>query len=312
MIFVQIASYRDPQLIPTVLDLIKKADNPKKLRIVVAWQHDSNESIIPIKKFIDYIDISYKESKGVCWARSLIQKEYDGEEFILQLDSHHRFVRGWDTKLLKLYDQCKTLGSKNPLLTTYLPHFDSITKVYKKEVWKMNLEKFMDEGPLFFVPEPILNFNKIKNPIPSRFFSGHFAFTDGSFIDKVPYDPEYYFFGEETNIGVRAFTHGFDLYHPNKIIGWHQYNRDYRHKHWEDHNKSINKTKYNWWELDNKSISKYKELFEKDYISPKHKKYGFGTIRSLKDYELYAGIDFKNRIISEYTKKHLPPPNPIE
>jgi hypothetical protein len=309
MIFVQIASYRDPQLIPTVLDLIKNADYPKRLRIVVAWQHDSNESILPIKKYIKYIDIPYNESKGVCWARSLIQKEYKDEDFILQLDSHHRFVKGWDTKLYKLYDQCKSLGSSNPLLTAYLPHFDSCKKIYKKEVWQMNLEKFLDEGPLFFVPEQIPNIKNIKYPVPSRFFSGHFAFVDGDFIKKVPYDPNYYFFGEETNIGVRAFTHGYDLYHPHKIIGWHQYDRAYRHKHWEDHNKIINKSKYNWYDLDKKSMNRYKQLFENNENIGK---YGFGNIRSLHEYEIYAGINFKNRTISEYTKKNLPPPNPIE
>ena len=58
-IFVQIASYRDPELIPTVLDLVEKAKNPEALRIVVAWQHDDNETLEPIKHLIEYIDIPY-------------------------------------------------------------------------------------------------------------------------------------------------------------------------------------------------------------------------------------------------------------
>ena len=88
-IFVQIASYRDPELIPTIYDLVEKADNANSLKIIVAWQHDDNESIIPIqslfdsKKYnglkIEMIDIPYTDSKGVCWARNLIRRKYRGE-----------------------------------------------------------------------------------------------------------------------------------------------------------------------------------------------------------------------------------------
>ena len=74
MIFVQIASYRDPELIPTVLDLVDKAKNPEALRIVVAWQHDDNETLEPINHLIEYdankiIIISLcKLYKGLCGA----------------------------------------------------------------------------------------------------------------------------------------------------------------------------------------------------------------------------------------------------
>jgi hypothetical protein len=38
-IFVQIASYRDPQLLPTLKDMIDKAEHPENLRIGICWQH---------------------------------------------------------------------------------------------------------------------------------------------------------------------------------------------------------------------------------------------------------------------------------
>jgi len=38
-IFIQIASYRDPQLLPTLKDCIEKAKYPKNLRFGIAWQH---------------------------------------------------------------------------------------------------------------------------------------------------------------------------------------------------------------------------------------------------------------------------------
>jgi len=307
MIFVQIASYRDPELIPTVLDLVDKAKNPESLRIVVAWQHDDNETLEPIKHLIEYLDIPYVESKGVCWARNLIQQHYNGEEYTLQLDSHHRFVQDWDEELINMYNQCKEMGSEKPLITGYLPHYDPDKEEFLQEVWKMNLEKFMEDGPMFFIPEPLTE--PYDNPIPSRFYSGHFAFTDGEFSKLVQHDPSYYFYGEETNIGVRAYTYGYDLYHPNKIVAWHYYIREKRPKHWDDH--IIEGS--DWSKLDNDSTNRHKKLFGMDGFEKLiDSVYNFGDVRTIEDYEMYAGIRFNDRYISEYTQNNLFPPNPIE
>lgn len=308
MIFVQIASYRDPELIPTVLDLIEKSDDSTQLRIVVAWQHDDFESIEPIKHLIEVIDIPYTESKGVCWARNLIQQKYKGEEYTLQLDSHHRFIKGWDRELLNMYRQCKNMGSNLPLLSTYLPNYDSVTEEFENKAWQMRVEKFMDDGPLFFVPDIIPNSNTLNAPIPARFYSAHFAFADGNFCKKVEHDPDYYFFGEETNIAARAFTHGYDLYHPHKILAWHQYKRKYRPTHWDD---NANGSSSAWWEYDSKSTKKHRILFGMESGTGSIPNV-FGSIRTLKDYERYVGVRFADRYISEYTLNNKPPPNPNE
>ena len=44
-IFVQIASYRDLQLIPTVEDMISKAKNPQNLVFGICWQYGEEEDI---------------------------------------------------------------------------------------------------------------------------------------------------------------------------------------------------------------------------------------------------------------------------
>ena len=47
-IFVQIASYRDPQCGPTIRDLLAKADHPEQLSfgICLQWQFDNSEETI--------------------------------------------------------------------------------------------------------------------------------------------------------------------------------------------------------------------------------------------------------------------------
>ncbi|HAV1831814.1 TPA: hypothetical protein JG914_004667 [Enterobacter hormaechei subsp. steigerwaltii] len=44
-IFISIASYRDPELLPTLINLVKKARHAEVLRIVVCWQDDEDFSV---------------------------------------------------------------------------------------------------------------------------------------------------------------------------------------------------------------------------------------------------------------------------
>jgi hypothetical protein len=104
-IFISSASYRDPELLPTVLDCLAKAQHPDRIVFGICWQHGDDELLPePITKNPQFkiLDVAWKDSKGACWARSQIQKLlYAGEDFYFQLDSHHRFVQDWDSKLIE-------------------------------------------------------------------------------------------------------------------------------------------------------------------------------------------------------------------
>ena len=240
-IFIQIASYRDPQLLPTIRDCIKNADKPKNLVFAICWQRGEEESLeefITDKRF-KIIDVPYLESKGACWARNSIQQLYSGEGYTLQLDSHHRFVKGWDTLLIGMVKQLQKKGHKKPLLTSYIPSFDpdNDPKARIQEPWKMDFDRFIPEGAVFFLPSTIDEWKDLDSPLPARFYSAHFCFTLGSFAEEVQHDPEYYFHGEEISIAARAYTHGYDLFHPHKVVAWHEYTRKGRTKHWDDNSK---------------------------------------------------------------------------
>jgi len=117
-IFIQIASYRDPELVPTIKDCIAKAKYPDRLRFGICWQHDETESLDKYQgdERFSIIDCPWYESKGGGWARHEIQKLYKGETYTMQLDSHHRFVRDWDEQLIEMMAQT---GCKKPILTMY-------------------------------------------------------------------------------------------------------------------------------------------------------------------------------------------------
>lgn len=318
-IFIQIAAYRDPQLVPTIQDCIANAKYPENLHFCIAWQHGPNEKIDEIATLpnVTIIDIPYMESKGACWARNQIQQRYTSEEYTMQLDSHHRFVKDWDELIIGMYKQLQEMGHAKPLLTGYIPSFDpeNDPSARIQTPWKMDFDRFIPEGAIFFLPASIDDWKDRTSPLPSRFYSAHFCFTGGEFCKEVPHDPEYYFHGEEISIAVRAFTHGYDLFHPHKVIAWHEYTRKGRTKHWDDHvgsNVNLVKDKKDWGARNSECHARNRKLFSMDgesIDSIEWGPYGFGNVRTLRDYEKYAGICFKKRGIQQETVDKKYPPN---
>ncbi len=310
-IFIQIASYRDPQLVPTIKDCIQNAKNPENLVFSIAWQHSPEDEWDNLDEFKDdsrfkILDIDYKDSQGACWARNQLQQQYDGEEYTLQLDSHHRFIENWDEELIGMVKQLQKKGHKKPLLTGYVSSFDpdNDPELRIKEPWKMNFDRFIPEGAVFFLPATIDDFRERTEPVPARFYSAHFCFTLGEFSVEVPHDPEYYFHGEEISIAVRAFTHGYYLFHPHKVVVWHEYTRKGRKKQWDDDPV--------WVTRNNNCHKRNRKLFEMDgeVKDIDFGVYDFGKERTLEDYERYSGLCFKKRAVQRYTLDNNLAPNP--
>lgn len=309
-IFVSIASYRDPELLKTIDSMLSNAKDADSLRITIAWQHspeDDWDNIIEYEKDprFNILDIDYKESKGVCWARNLIQQHYKEEEYYLQLDSHHRFEKDWDLTLKDYLHYLQCVGYKKPLLTSYLPSYFPETEKTTQEVWGLNIDRFLPEGPPFLRPHHVDNWKDLLEPFKARFVSAHFIFTLGSFAKEVAYDPNLYFHGEETSLAVRAFTHGYDLFSPHRPIVYHEYTRSGKKKHWDD--------SQDWSDRDLKSYERFRKLFGMDPgCTPCQRKalrpYDFGTVRTLQDYERYAGLKFETRQMHKQVKNNTFPP----
>jgi len=351
-IFIQIASYRDPQLIPSLNDMFDNVKHVENLNIAVCWQHgpeetldmfssnkfsfletiDSHELVhgFPVHIFerngasLQLIDIHFHKTKGACWARNTVQQLYFGEKYTLQLDSHHRFAPEWDQTLIDMLESVRTETTPKPLLTAYVPSFDpeNDPAARTQEPWKMDFDRFIPEGAVFFLPATVDNWQQLDKPVPSRFYSAHFCFADGSFAVEVQHDPEYFFHGEEISIGVRAFTHGYDLFHPHRAVVWHEYTRKGRVKVWDDHTtgqKNKGRVDLDWVERNNICHKRNRILFGMDGEDPTQidfGKYGFGKVRTLLEFEEYAGMSFKYRGVQQQTLNRSPnhhyPPNTVK
>jgi len=283
-IFIQIASYRDSELIKTLENCIENAEYPDRLRFGICWQHGSDENV---DKWMNdprfkIISVHFSQSKGACWARHLLQQFFDDEEFTLQLDSHHRFVKGWDKLLIEMYKDLQLKGFNKPLITAYLPSYEPSTDPIGRVLvpWKLKIDKITKDKMILFNSDYISDHQNLTFPIKGYLYSAHFAFSSGQFVTEIPHDPNLYFTGEEMNITIRAFTHGYDIFHPHILIAWHEYTRKHRIKVWDDDTE--------WWKKDVSSKKHYNKLFRGEITN---EKYCLGTKRTLEHFKEATNVD---------------------
>eukprot|EP00298_Acanthocystis_sp_HF-20_P005087 c15361_g1_i1.p1 GENE.c15361_g1_i1~~c15361_g1_i1.p1 ORF type:complete len:427 (+),score=123.84 c15361_g1_i1:2-1282(+) len=286
-IFVSIASFLDSELTRTVADLIDKSTYGKRLDFGILIQEDLDNP----QEFrweglpnFNVTRISYLESKGVGWARAKARELYGGQKYILQLDSHHRFARGWDFKLLKAFGRCLELGSKKPILSTYLGGFTGSTTFEIGSLpRKVIAERYYDTGKVRFVAD-IDYSRKTKDPIPAAIISAHFIFTYGTWFEEIPYDSYIYFDGEEDTLSVRSWTRGWDIYSPPENVIWHLYGREDQKKHWDVHPE--------WGQIKQFSEARVRQILKQESSATDFGIYGIGNDRSYEDYQEFSGLYF--------------------
>lgn len=283
-IYIQIPAYRDNQLQSTLYDLIDNSIYKDKLRIGIAWQHEADEKLDQafLKRHkVEVISIPAAKSRGCNWARALLQERWLGEKYTLFLDSHHRFIPGWDQCLVEMYEGLKSSGIAKPIITAYLPVYDPADDPAARRQNPLFIKFFKREQGLLFrlTGHEIDSWQNLTTPIPAHFTSLHFLFVDGSFNDEIEFDPSIYFFADEIAIALRAYTMGYDLFHPHKILGWHLYERTAtRIPHWHDHPE--------WKQQYECSHTELRNLFCGNNTG----KFGIGVERSISRFEEYIGL----------------------
>ena len=233
-ILVSIASYRDPQLIPTVESLYNNAKFPSLLHVVICEQNHYTDKFNIVKRpNMTVIRMSSDDARGPCWARYLIQQEWRGEEYYLQIDSHTRFVPGWDEKLRSCIKSLPPLSCLSNYVSTYNMETGQVIKsplrgpMYVESVDTVDgfvrfNSKYKDEGTM-------------TKPHKSNGWSGCFTFASSQIIIDAPYDPytPFLFFGEEMDIYARLYTRGWSMYVPHIPICFTLFDRRYRKTFWE-------------------------------------------------------------------------------
>ncbi len=143
-----------------------------------------------------------------------------------------------------------------------------------------------------------------NEPIRVAFMSGGFSFCSASFLQEVPYDPWLYFTGEEPALSVRAFTWGWDIYSPHQCFINHRFDRPDAKRHWDDNPQ--------WWVRHNFAVKRIDHLLNAARADdPKvtvglNRWWGLGTVRTLEQFEEFAGVSFQTQTIMPWVRSQRP------
>lgn len=310
-LFVQIAAYRDPELLPTLIDLFSKAKRPGNIFVGVCHQYDLRdgtdahlfEKPFPYPEQIRFDNIDYRESQGCCWARSRVQKMYKNEKWTLMIDSHMRFEKNWDELLVDTYNAYADQGVQKPVLSCYVGNyqFDGERDQY---IWPTSC--FFGNDIPRMIRSKVREISK-EDSAYGAFVSGHFIFSSAQIINDIPYDPHLYFLGEEISLAVRLWTHNYDIVIPKISIIYHFYLQvdstpvsSYREKI-DDESNSVRNSKSFARVKDMLSIRKTDDPWHLEAIDI----YRPGKHRTLRDYERFSGINFRKKSVRDHTMKGI-------
>jgi hypothetical protein len=312
-IFISIASYQDPLLISTIFSAYDNAHNKDGLIFSICDQSDNGIQVnqIAFSNQIHYEHVDPLFSKGPCWARHRAQSFFGNEDFFLQIDSHTQFLPNWDIIFIEQLKRISSLQAdddyfKNPVITSYPRSFKVLD--FEKGLFELNTGDKHTQVLAYKKDSLFLKGSFSRQiGIPTKcsdithaiLMAAGCIFTEGSFVTEIPYDPNYYFYGEELSMALRAFTHGYSFFHIPDVPLFHLYtdtNDIPRKLHWDPEDDKKRAVK--WTELDKKSLNRLDNLFAGKVEEPM----GLGNKRSLDDYALISGIDLKNNIVLDLEK----------
>ena len=304
-VFVSIASYCDPVLRFTLARAVALSRRPDRLHFGVVDQSSpplpvaTPAAVAPAR--LSYLRIDPVYARGPCWARSIAMSLYDGEDWFFQIDSHMDFDAHWDERLIA---QAQALldGRKGIAVSSY-PNafvFEGGQPVRRATTEKV-LAHVVKPGASFEPGHPVLAFEahplELDLPVAGCHLGAGCLFAPGNFVQSFPYDPWFYFHGEEQALALRLYTHGWDIFHVPGLPVYHLYNTPdsgapARPMHW-DATQDAQRAR-NWWELEHRSRQRLGALVGGANLGV----YGLGTDRSLAEYAAFSGIDYADRTLA--------------
>tara|TARA_B100001287_G_scaffold104694_1_gene87954 strand:+ start:1531 stop:2523 length:993 start_codon:yes stop_codon:yes gene_type:complete len=301
-IFISIASYQDPLLLETLCSAYTNARYKNSLVFGVCEQADDgiDVSSLTFKNQLKYELLDPVMAKGPCWARGRIQNFYSNEDFFLQIDSHTIFTPDWDHILLENHAWLEKTQKDNFVITGYPRKFEPNDDLSSFELdtaskitWGITFqkEKLFEDG--HYSGQHGFPSNSC-NPLRGLLIAAGFIFAKGRFVKEIPYDPKFYFHGEELSLAIRIYTNNWNAIYIPETPLFHFYtdvNNLPRKLHWdeEDEKNRIEK----WTELDRKSKSRLSDLI----LNRLEGSFGLGKHRTINEFEKKIGIDLNAKKI---------------
>jgi len=295
-IFVSIAGFCDPLLAFTVEQAVKAARFPGRLSFgIVDQSPEPSDDLLPQGTWrMAYLHVTPPNSRGACWARALAMTLYAGETYFFQVDSHSCFDPGWDETLVSALEAVASRSGNSKVILSTRPfafEFDEDGSVRTSRFTDGTL-KLVAKERVLSLSKPVMSFacynSKQRDDLRGFQVSAANLFARGTLVEEIPYDPFMYFHGEEQNISIRAYTHGWDIWHPNAVPLYHLYKKRVEGEaplHWDT--KFDEQRQEKWRDLRRRSHARLARLITGELSGA----YGLGSERSMDDYLEFAGLE---------------------
>lgn len=289
-IFVNVCSYRDRLLAPTIYSLLETESGRNEITYGIFEQTKLEDSLQT--KFPDIVKnskVRYKRidpefSDGVVWARCINSMQIYDEEFQYQIDSHMLFDPEWDHQLILDYNHASKLENTDKILLT------SGTKNYDLEgerIIKHTLTGDITADLGYFQFDKGLRLHAhgswvaaTETVTPSIHICAGNFFMPVKWIKDVGYNTRIFFEGEEQIFVITSILAGYKIFHHRKIRVYH-YIRSTDH----ESKQRINPV------VDPEKLKKNIERSEKELIS-----YIYSLDEAqLEEYRKITGVDYINR-----------------
>lgn len=244
-IFVKIPSLDDDELVPTIHNALYSAKHPERIHLGISlmYSEDSYRNRLLNALQTIKVDFNYKlvtttfkkELLGVGKQRKIVNDMYDGQDWVLQIDSHTWFAPHWDEKLIDIHP-------KDPMtiLTAYAGQYQYVNNQrvpvgdgklrYAKLLKNIRqyvryTDNWVDE-PIYDDPREFIDIEK---------FCANFAFGTSEWGKNPCLIEDAIFFAEEPLQTVYLKKAGFKLLYPNlagpiicHLYGQHIKDKGYR------------------------------------------------------------------------------------
>jgi hypothetical protein len=312
-IFIAIPSMADTETSATVKNAIESADFPERVFVGVSFK-DLNKKeykrVLSLKEKYPNISAEFIKLKrrkvseyGTGDGRFRSHQLYSGQDYMLQVDSHTYFDKGWDSYLINSFKEFKKeSGIEKFVLTSYIPYYLYDPKRVKKDSLPRYPHLIVDQFFLQYLPKwddtVMPEGMTLEKFIPCVKFNGAFAFGDKNFISNTGVFKDAIFYDEELIQSINLVGNDFALVFLNV--------KDFpiAHLYGDDINEFGGERTYfgdllsprKQQEVADKAVSNYLNFI----LDPNNQK-------SIKKYEKYAKMDvrrgpiFKNYIPKTFT-----------
>jgi len=244
-IYVAIPTEHDPEIFYTVRDAVLNSEFPADIHIGVAcmtnidfYNKVKEEMSVYTNVDVKYFDVNEPNNIGVGAGRQNALSMYNNEKYILQIDSHTMLLKGWDTFLIKLFNEAlKETKNKKTILTSYLPEYVHTEKdgrsgkanvmasysFFRKNEYFWGTEKNVPRWDLKYLVESRFDkkiFKKIKNKkfLPAQKINAQFVFTTNDFYKDSGLPRNIFFYEEEIVQSINLYENGYSFVWPNMLL----------------------------------------------------------------------------------------------